>query len=393
MAKGVGLIGNMSGKLGNTIGYQIKNSNNKVTQGFRVYQPRITNPQTDIQLDQRVKMAVVVNEYRALRDIISRGQEAFEYGDASRRAWLSVALGSAFQGPYLLKGEKSPLPMPNVPIAVGGLPEVVISEVNDDGHALTSLLAPNSLGTNIGTLSAALLDNNPWLEAGDQLTFVLLLPATQGVTGEVAYYYQVSSLYLDRTSTASVLDLSLSVGVEPSVSRFYFSDDGESAVAAALIVSRDGPADKHERSTAKFGLSDDLALYYANLSPAAARRSYKKNASAGQDWQIQPSADGGSSSAVTAKLKDGTEVTVSSLSSSGGYMLAGSYYVQFTGKKDTKYEKYLSSYNSATATAPSAATDENTIGIDIQATDATSRAFLSWLIYQGVDAQWLYTGS
>ena len=48
--------GNKKGKIGNSIYYTIKNSNNKVTQGERIYQPNVTNPQSESQRAQRMKL-------------------------------------------------------------------------------------------------------------------------------------------------------------------------------------------------------------------------------------------------------------------------------------------------------------------------------------------------
>ena len=84
MAKGVGLIGNFKGKVGNTVGYSLKDSNNKQTQGIRVYQPVVRNPKTYAQAEQRMKLAPINATYRALKMIIDRGQEGLAYGNKSR---------------------------------------------------------------------------------------------------------------------------------------------------------------------------------------------------------------------------------------------------------------------------------------------------------------------
>ena len=92
MAKGIGLIGNFRGKVGNMVGYNLKDSNNKQTQGVRVYQPVVKNPKTYGQAEQRAKLAPINATYRALKAIIDRGQEGKAYGNKSRLAWLSAAM-------------------------------------------------------------------------------------------------------------------------------------------------------------------------------------------------------------------------------------------------------------------------------------------------------------
>lgn len=392
MAKGVGLIGTMKGKLGNTVAYRLKNSNNRETQGFRVYQPSVSNPQTDQQLDQRVKMAVVTNEYRALRDVIRRGQQSFEYGDPSRRAWLKLALGADFVGPYLEKGDKSPLPMPNVPISVGSLPEVAIEAVDEDGNADTSLSATSTTGSTVGSASAVLLRDNVWLRAGDQLTFVMCSPVPgSGVyPADQSFSYKIASFVLDISSTVHVED-SLGFQVDKSDQDFLsFSDSTGTMVAAAVIVSREGSAGEHLRSTAKFGFSDSLSSFYATLNPAQARRSYKKGITAEADWPVEQESGVGTAP-VDALLLSGLEVPVSQLSVVDGYLKASGYFLKITNTSNPKYNRYITGYASSSNTAPTGATNDNTISVDTASTTALQSTFTQWLLDNGVNAQWLYT--
>ena len=73
MAKGIGLIGNFKGKVGNTVGYKLTASNNGQTQGIRVYQPIVKNPKSAGQAEQRAKLLAVNATYRALKKVIDRG--------------------------------------------------------------------------------------------------------------------------------------------------------------------------------------------------------------------------------------------------------------------------------------------------------------------------------
>ena len=54
MAKAQGIIGNFKGKVGNMVGYQLTDSNNKQTQGIRIYQPNVKNPKTSAQAEQQM---------------------------------------------------------------------------------------------------------------------------------------------------------------------------------------------------------------------------------------------------------------------------------------------------------------------------------------------------
>lgn len=393
MGKGVGILGTISGKVGSMVYYRLTNSNNGEKQGYREYRATTRNPQTDQQLDQRVKMAVVTNEYRALRDVIRRGMQSFAYGDASRRAWLRMALGSEFVGPYLDKGDKSPLPMPNVPISVGGLPEVVCDYVDNDGHVRTSLFADEDPLTTVGLFSSVLLSGNPWLQVGDQITFVLCIPAQSGQadpsTG--SYYYRIVSVILDPSSTVPFGSLGLLVGKDDDLSSLYFADDAELCVAGALIVSREGAAGEHLRSTAKFGFADVLTNYYASLDPAQARRSYKKGVTAEADWPVEQEAGVGTTP-IEAKLLNGGTASVTDLAVVSGYLKASGYFLKITALQNPKYNRYFTSLSSSSSTAPDGATNTNTIAVDTSSALAIDQRFVSWLLDHGVPAQWLYLG-
>lgn len=383
----------MKGKLGNTVAYRLKNSNNRETQGFRVYQPNVSNPQTDQQLDQRVKMAVVTNEYRALRDVIRRGMQSFEYGDPSRREWLRIALGADFVGPYLDKGDKSPLPMPNVPISVGGLPEVVCSYVDEDGNVRTSLVSGSDPGSTVGAVSQRLLADNPWLQEGDQITCVFCMPATpSSVTPDVgSYYYFVASMVVDISSTVAALDLGLGFGFDDALNTLEVSEPTGTAVACAVIISREGAAGEHLRSTARFGFADVLTNYYATLNPAQARRSYKKGITAASDWPVEQEAGVGTTP-IDAKLLNGGTASVTDLAVVEGYLKASGYFLKITALNNAKYNRYFTSLSSSSANAPDGATNTNTIAVDTSSALAIDQQFVAWLLDHGVPAQWLYIG-
>lgn len=384
----------MKGKLGNTVAYRLKNSNNRETQGFRVYQPNVSNPQTDQQLDQRVKMAVVTNEYRALRDVIRRGMQSFEYGDPSRRAWLSMALGSDFVGPYLEKGDKSPLPMPNVPISVGALPEVVVEAVDEDGNADTSLLFSQAAASStVGQVTSELLSGNPWLEAGDQITVVMCIPVAGSGSShaESAFYYFVSSFILNVSDATTIDSLGLSIS-GTDLDYLAVADAAQRQSACAVIVSREGPAGEHLRSTARFGLSESLSAFYATLNPAQARRSYKKGITAEADWPVEQESGVGTTP-VDALLLSGLEVPVTQLDIVAGYLQASGYFLKITNTSNPKYNRYITGYSSSSNNAPSGATNDNTISVDTASTTALQSTFTQWLLDNGVNAQWLFTAS
>ena len=278
MAKGLGLIGNFRGKFGNAVGYNLKDSNNKQTQGIRIYQPIVKNPKTYAQAKQRARMAAINATYRLLKDIIDRGQEGIAYGNKSRLAWLKTAM-KAFDGPWFQKGAVVYFPA-IVPLSKGSLATgIVFNRNNINGIIIPA--AVEKVGTlNIGTLSQQLIAKYPGLKAGDQLTFVNVV----GDGGRMVA--NVDSVVIDTTSTDTLPTLCrlTTAGVE-------YGQQGVDNNASLVIVSREGDKGQHLRSTAAFVTSiKDSAVPIRPEQKEAAIRSYMA-AGATTDWPQEPIED------------------------------------------------------------------------------------------------------
>ena len=271
MAKALGLIGNFKGKLGNTVGYSLKDSNNKQTQGVRVYQPVVRNPKTAAQAEQRAKLAPINATYRALKIVIDRGQEGKAYGNKSRLAWLSDAM-KAFNGPWIKKGAVIDMPA-LVPITKGSLP---ISFSIDSGEVQLKIDCTDitAAGTNkVGLLSTALIAAYPALQNGDQITFVVIKTDSNGILASV------DSIVLDTTSTENLPSF---ITCGDNVLKYRTEDVNTTAYAA--IVSREGDNGAHLRSKTSLilgGAYDQDKL--ADDAKQAAIESYMSQG-ANTDW-------------------------------------------------------------------------------------------------------------
>ena len=273
MAKGLGLIGNFRGKLGNAVGYQLKDSNNKQTQGVRVYQPVVKNPKTAGQAEQRARMAVINATYRALKSVIDRGQEGVAYGNKSRLRWLSDAMKS-FNGAWYEKGALIGQPA-IVPIAKGSLAGIPFV-VSADTLVITcsGVTSSTSLAT-IGAVSTALLAGIPSLKNGDQITIVFC----NNVGG--ALETEVTSFNIDTTSTEAIENF---VAQQNAVI-FQSPLHGE---VATLIVSREGESGQHLRSNATLVVSA-TAAQQAPFDAASKQKAIASYMTAGTsvDWPVE----------------------------------------------------------------------------------------------------------
>ena len=271
MAKALGLIGNFKGKLGNTVGYSLKDSNNKQTQGVRVYQPVVRNPKTAAQAEQRAKLAPINATYRALKMVIDRGQEGKAYGNKSRLAWLSAAM-KAFDGGWFDKGAAITMPA-LVPLTKGSLGTPISATITSDGITINASGITSEGTTTLGALSLAIIGASPNVKNGDQLTFVALLEGSSSINS------QIESFVVDTTSTDAVP--SFLVVNNGSAS---FEPTGGGPVAGAIIVSREGDNGAHLRSNTSIMRSPDYDDTI--LAPAAKQAAIESYMSQGAntDW-------------------------------------------------------------------------------------------------------------
>ena len=270
MGKGIGLIGNFRGKVGNMVGYTLKDSNNKQTQGVRVYQPVVKNPKTYGQAEQRAKLAPVNVTYRALKMIIDRGQEGKGYGNRSRLAWLKGAL-KAEGMPWFEKGAlmNSPVLCELTHGSLAGLQFTVTAT----GMEITATGVTSETTVNtVGTLSTALMAAYPALQEGDQITFVALQSSANGIISDVF------SIIIDTTDSTALTRFTAANGkltyVSPNAAGF-----------GSVIVSREGANAAHQRSTSSLSApaATIAAAPYDATSKEAAVKSYM-SAAGNSDW-------------------------------------------------------------------------------------------------------------
>lgn len=271
MAKGIGLIGNFRGKVGNMVGYNLKDSNNKQTQGVRVYQPIVKNPKTAAQAEQRAKLLAVNATYRALKMIIDRGNESLSYGNKSRLAWLKSAL-KAEKMPWIEKGMPVTAPV-GCQLTKGSLTPLSY-QIN--GTVINISCNNVTTSTPVATVkdvTAALMLGNASLKMGDQVTVIYMLPDDKVINPTVF------SFVLSDTDTTAIS------GFEAAADTVNFNPD-DNILAAAIIISREGNNGEHLRSTETLLIEQNAALEapYDAESKADAIASYRASAAANGDW-------------------------------------------------------------------------------------------------------------
>lgn len=271
MGKSVGFIGNFQGKLGNTVGYKVSQSNSGTNQGVRVYQPNINNPKSAAQAEQRAKYAPIFATYRALKMIIDRGNESKPYGNASRIAWLRKAFRTS-EIPWIKRGELVEYPI-GCQLTQGTLKNIPFGISGDSIQINAPSVEQGQIVQTVGALSDALMNNYSFLKVGDQVTFVTsLLP-------DGALQFNVLSIIIDDENPENIQGFT---GINGSI--VMQTDD--TIVSAAIILSREGAHGEHLRSTSQLYISGDLlAEYpYRPQDKQSAIASYMASGTTNADW-------------------------------------------------------------------------------------------------------------
>lgn len=396
MGKSLNPLSVTEGKIGNVVYFKLKNSSDGQRQGAREYVANPSNPRTDSQLGQRCKMTTVTNCYRAFKSVIQRSFEGTEYGAKSYQRWASMAMGQQFGGPWLLKGDRRPCPVIGVPMSIGSLPSVNVTEGANDS-LVTTLAIGAAIPESIGELSEKLLQFNNWLQEGDQITICVISGGTleQNIYFGNSYSFYINTNNTEPLPTIGGCDLDRNNNYLSIIPADWYS------LAACVIVSREG---SHLRSTSYWGYNDMFERAYVLDGDTDVLPSYKgTQRNRATDWPVDPNAQV-PAGALPYTVKSGAAVQLVSLRIEDGWLCATGI-MTATGTKvydlrfkcidvrSPHYNKWLTSYNTESSTAPEDATDDNTIEYAVMsdATDAQLK-LLNWLIANGVDERWLYLG-
>lgn len=271
MGKSVGFIGNFKGKLGNTVGYKVSQSNSGTNQGVRVYQPNIKNPKSAAQAEQRAKYAPIFATYRALKSIIDRGNESKPYGNASRIAWLRKAFRST-EIAWFKRGELVNYPI-GCQLTQGTLRSIPFGISGDSIQINTHSVEQGQPVETVGALSDILMNNYPFLRLGDQVTFITSL------VPDGALQFDVLSIIIDDENPEFIQGFTCSRD-------FLIMQTDDGIISAAIVLSREGAHGEHLRSTSQLTINvAQLSEYpYRPQDKEAAIASYMATDSANADW-------------------------------------------------------------------------------------------------------------
>lgn len=304
MARQQGII-RFTGRLGNTVGYLAKDGKGNSFDASRVLAAQVTNPQTVAQMDQRMKMAPVINFYRGLRGILDHSWQSVKYGEPSRLFFYSQTLRNLSTAgvPYIPKGDKQFVPW-SFPISQGSIPaQVTVGEVTG-GTAVTlpQLEGEELSNATVGDFSEV-ATKIFGIKAGQQLTFVFVF----GLNGVYSPYY--CRVTINPNDDTPITNTGVDITTDENKVKVFpwnvAKDDVFDAdiVAAGVIVS-ELVGNTWERNTTSLVIADSLrATYNSQAAYDAMLASYRAtNNSNESDWYLNGGGDeGGSSTVATVK--------------------------------------------------------------------------------------------
>ena len=197
---------------------------------------------------RRSRWGNLVSFYSANKDLMARAYErkGSNLSDYNRFMQLNIPLASV----SLVKDDflRGMAILQEYVIADGSLPEINVAEQGEDGcvfNLLTSLDGEFADNT-IGQISVNLLDRNPQLQEGDQLTFVSYTNA--GTTpSTIRIYRHLCEMTIDTKSSVSFGTLKYANIVAGNGSKVVLAGDGNvfgqaiihsRSVGGSLLVSR-----------------------------------------------------------------------------------------------------------------------------------------------------------
>lgn len=163
------MFNTVTGKLGNMVLYRAGGE-----QRERTYLSKINNPKTDGQMGQRTQLSNIVNTYRVLRSLMQKAFENKKTNQSDYNKFVSLNLNRVPL--YLTKDQAASgiaFPAP-YQVTEGTLRSIQLSEVNQNLQTDLVYKGAISASTTVGQFSTQLITDNPQIQEGMQLSYVVM---------------------------------------------------------------------------------------------------------------------------------------------------------------------------------------------------------------------------
>lgn len=292
-------MGIWRGRKGSTVFYYNRNSNNAQKQAMRERVYEISNPQSNAQVSQRMKLLPAQRVQQQLLSVLKRSWQGVEYGGKSLNQFMKYALKMTEGIPYVDKGDDRAIPGSYI-ISKGTIPQVY-TEVSDIDEHGTTLAAEEGPAANVtwGSVCQYML-NASQVEEGDQITFVVCITdaANTSAAATARYIWRVRSVIVNSNDTTTLEDLVSGWGFSIYGGSYGGNVDrllilAENIAASAVVISRQSSTPM--RSKAQLTVNENLLSYWFTTTRRSnARRSYQQQGGAlSTNWPVDPDEEGG----------------------------------------------------------------------------------------------------
>ena len=239
-------------KVGNLVGYGIKNSNNSEKAGVRIYQPIVTNPKSDPQSAQRMKLMPLQGFYDSFNDVLNHAFEGRKVGQMNRQRFMQLNMGTnSGVAPAVQKGERLLAPI-KCQVSSGSVTVDTTLVKTEEPNTLNSTSLKYNDGeegyfddTTVAAFSTQMINDNLGLVEGMEIAVIAVIaPANNSRYGVPMKFYIV----LDKSNTATTIgDLMGNIDeymlfgrTRDGVIKLTNYSDNYLLMGAAIIVSKRG---------------------------------------------------------------------------------------------------------------------------------------------------------
>lgn len=260
---------------------------------------QVANPRTTAQMDQRVKLANLVNFYRANKAWMSRGAfESKKQTWSDYNAFVSVNIdGNRVALPKQQASEGQCIVAP-YQVTKGTLPKF---NVSGTGTSAVLNYGEGTAPTTWGAFSTRMISAYPGLQNGDQISFIIYNQDEDGVGRKFVSVNPIErNLNTEDTTTLASLFSGWTFGAESLT--FTTSTIGGNAVAVSICVSRSvsGAIKVNDSFVVMFEetvlneVITDSALAYAIASYGGSSVNFLDNGTSGLSSSAANGSSGGS---------------------------------------------------------------------------------------------------
>lgn len=255
-----GVFGYIRGKVG-SVSYSVQSAKNSSTgkkqQVVRALPESVSNPQTVGQVMQRMKLAPAQRFYAAFATMLSNAFQGVEYGDASRRHFISKCM--QLDGPYVQRGVDRFIPA-EYPFSEGSIPSVTILPFSGGASFITIDKTAEAVPT-LAEFAAALQVTT------DYQISIAVVNNINGVFQPSYISYEERLKIADMPANALGIDEENHITVNPAA----FGLDVSAMVACVIVLSTQDASGVWLRSSQTMVISNELrdSLYSPTALEAA----------------------------------------------------------------------------------------------------------------------------